>query len=337
MIEQFPKVNDTYSCSDIIKVEARMPITTSYPMFIAIYRQLESDAEGPENGRVSFAFNYESGSCGGVFVASSGIIKYKDNEFYSNKEYCVWLVQVPQAESIYFELESGEFEEDCDYITVSSVKELSTWFYSTATVISSENPIALVNGSVAIVTFFSDETEKGTGFRLYFRMEAHAFQEPTFSYQLFHQDIRTQNLFAYKAEPNQVAIVAFSAGTLLKAGIQVDITSFRPQVNESCSSDLLYIFEVNKTSSSTVRLTKTFTSADVDIEEPQIEAFDQPRRCIPLADSHFQACKSKNKCSDAPIGGSFRTNASPFYAIYSNVNVSGDLQGRGFAIRTRVR
>jgi len=68
-----------------------------------------------------FRFIILDSGCGGVYSAKSGEISYKDNSSYADNEKCVWLVEVPQAETIVFNLEKAGMEACCDYITISSV------------------------------------------------------------------------------------------------------------------------------------------------------------------------------------------------------------------------
>ncbi|CAL8108301.1 unnamed protein product [Orchesella dallaii] len=123
IIERFPSHNVTSSCSDVVTVAAKELSLGQSDMFLAIYNPLVPRKNLLKEETTSFILNYQIDYCGGVYVGSSGVITYKFNDSYGdNKEYvCVWLIEVPLAESIFFELEGGKLKAGYDYITVSSI------------------------------------------------------------------------------------------------------------------------------------------------------------------------------------------------------------------------
>ncbi|CAL8146580.1 unnamed protein product [Orchesella dallaii] len=332
VIERFPNDNVTSLCSDVVTVTAKEVSVSKSSMFLVIYKPVVPSKNLLKDGSTSFRLTYEMDICGGVYVGSSGVINYKLNERYRSNEECVWLIEVPLAESIFFELEGGEFEAGCDDITVSSIKPL-IGVESKEIVISPENRMTLVEGPVVIVTFSSRYIFTGYGFRLHFRMEKPMSKEPAFVYQLFHQELQTQHEFAYNAKSNQVAIAAFSAGSNLGKRVEVDITAFVPQVNALCFSDTLLIYDANGRRGVAVVLTKAFTAADLDIEKNQTERQGFPQSCVSLTESHFKACKNNEQCRNVSISRIIQTG-STFLAIYRSVNVTDNLKYRGLCTTT---
>ncbi|CAL8146775.1 unnamed protein product [Orchesella dallaii] len=318
LVSRFPTVNDTSNCPDIVTVMAKELRTSMYPTFLAVFKPVASDEIAKEKDEAtSFAFTYENGGCGGVYVEDSGVIRYKDDGKYANDEECIWLIHVPFAESISFELEHGMFEAKADYISVSSVKPFIGVENETI-VISSENRKATVKGPLTVVTFTSDRSNYRYGFRLYFRMEKRMTEtdDPMVAFKLFHQNRRFQNEFAYHAEPNQIAIIAFSSGIRRAGRNRIDVTYFLPQVNESCSSDSLLVYDVYGRVGRTIVLTKNFTAEVSNVEETHMDGSTVVRRCTALVNRQLQTCINNETCH-APVGGSFRTKSSSFLAIYS--------------------
>ncbi|CAL8147078.1 unnamed protein product [Orchesella dallaii] len=318
VIERFPNDNVTSSCSDVVTVTAKELSVSKSSMFLVIYKPVVPRKNLLQDESTSFRLTYEMDICGGVYVGSSGVIVHKFNDGYRNNEECVWLIEVPLAESILFELEGGEFQACCDYITVSSILPTSG-VVSTEIVISPENRITSMKGPVAIITFSSDGSRRGNGFRLHFRMKTQMSEEPAFIYKLFHQKLQMQTEFVYNAESNQVAIAALSAGINLGKRIQVDITAFVPQVNESCYSDSLLIFDVSGKNGRAVVLTKAFTFTDVEFRQSQNETYAFPQSCVSRREIQLQAYKNNEHGQNVSISRSVKTGSS-FLAIYSSVN-----------------
>ncbi|CAL8146997.1 unnamed protein product [Orchesella dallaii] len=335
VIERFPNDNVTSYCSDVVTVTEKELSVSKSSMFLVIYKPVVPSMNLLKDGSTFFSLTYKMDICGGVFVGNSGVINYKLNESYGSNEECVWLIEVPLAESIFFELEGGEFDPRWDYIIVSSIKPF-IGVESKEIVISPENRMALVEGPVVIVTFSSKYIMTRYGFRLHFRMKKPMSKEPAFVYQLFHQELQTQHEFAYNAKSNQVAIAAFSAGIYLGKRVQVDITAFVPQVNESCYSDTLFIYEANGRSGEAVVLTKAFTAADVDTQKNQTDRHEFPQSCVSLTETRLQACKSNAECTNVSISRSFQTGSS-IVAIYNSVNVTHNLNKRGFALTSQIK
>ncbi|CAL8146778.1 unnamed protein product [Orchesella dallaii] len=192
-------------------------------------------------------------------------------------------------------------------------------------------------GPLIVVTFTSDRSRYGHGFRLHFRMEKRTTEtdDQLITYKLFHQNRRFQNEFAYRAEPNQIAIVAFSSGIRRAGRNQIDVTSFRPQVNESCSSDSLLVYDVYGRVGRTIVLTKNFTAEVSNVEETHMDGSTVVRRCTALVNSQLQTCINNENCH-APVGGSFRTKSSSFLAIYNSVNSTGSSEYGGFELASKM-
>ncbi|CAL8147012.1 unnamed protein product [Orchesella dallaii] len=333
VIERFPKDNVTSLCSDYVTVTAKELSVSS--MFLVIYKPGVQSKNLLKDESTSFRLTYETDVCGGVYVGSSGVIMHQFNDRYRNNEECVWLIEVPLAESIRFELEGGKFEACCDYITVSSIQPF-TGVESTEIVISPANRMTSMKGPVAIITFSSDGSWHGYGFRLHFRMEKQMSEEPAFIYQLFHQKPQLQTEFVYNAESNQVAIAAFSAGINLGKRIQVDITAFVSQLNESCYSDSLLIYDVSGRNGRAVVLTKAFTFTDVEFRQSQNETYAFPQSCVSRREIQLQAYKNNKHGQNVSISRSVQTGSS-FLAIYSSVNVTDNLSNRGFALTSQIK
>ncbi|ODM91725.1 Cubilin [Orchesella cincta] len=329
--DQYPDANDTASCTDFITVPAKRNIwSANLTAFLVIYKPIEFEQIEENTTQFSFAFEKSAG-CGGVYIANSGYISYKENGYYANNEECIFLVEVPSAETIAFNLEKNGFEVCCDYISISSV-DAFTGIQAPAVIISANNQTATVKGPVAIVTFTSDDSVAKVGFRLQFRMGRQMSDDAPYSYHLAHLNQPRLNHYSYEAQPNQVAIVAFSPESHRRIwrGTGFNITSFRPQVNESCYSDSFLVYNAYGRINNTVSLAKSFTASNV-VHDQTFISENTARNCTSLGDSQFNPCDSIENCIDTPIGNIFRTNSSSFVAIYSSVNATGSLRFRGVA------
>ncbi|CAL8069663.1 unnamed protein product [Orchesella dallaii] len=332
--EKFPNPNDTTLCPDVVNVPAKKNIcSTIFSAFLAVFKPIP--AEPNSDNETSFRFTYEkSAGCGGVYIGNTGEISYKEDGKYANSEKCIWLVEVPQAETIAFTLERNGFEDCCDYITVSPVDAFNG-VQSSSVVISSDNRTTSIKGPVAIVTFSSDSSVTGSGFRLSFRIETQLSSDLPYTYNLVHHNQPRQNEFSYQVEPNQVVVVAFSPEShrlyYSSGTTQLTLASFRPQVNESCYSDSLFVYDVYGRRDRALVLTKTFNASNAVRDETFI-AQRAASNCTVFGDGQFNPCENIGECGDTPLGSIFRTNTTSFLAVYSSVNVTGGLRFRGFVL-----
>ncbi|CAL8070959.1 unnamed protein product [Orchesella dallaii] len=212
-------------------------------------------------------------------------------------------------------------------MTVSSV-EAFKGIKLPARILASTNQTATISGSVAIVTFSSNARVIGYGFRLLFSSASEATAEYPYTYILGHSHQQKLIEFSQQVEPNQVVIFAY--GRPFKHPSLVNITSFRPQVNESCYSDSLAVYEAyGKSSSDAFALKKTFTATDTG-------SIGTSTSCRAFDENQFSTCENIGDCSDAPDGSVVHLNTSSYVVIYSSVNVTGSLQLRGFALTSEL-
>ncbi|ODM91235.1 Cubilin [Orchesella cincta] len=134
--------------------------------FVVIYKPLERTGNN-----FALAYSQKVYACGGVLEPlESGEIVYKENQRYFDLENCTWRVQVPHAAKISFSLENSGFEECCDFVTVNAINATRA-LQGPSFKLTSKNRTAEVSGSTALVTFSSDRSVVGTGFRLRYRKD----------------------------------------------------------------------------------------------------------------------------------------------------------------------
>ncbi|ODM94759.1 Deleted in malignant brain tumors 1 protein [Orchesella cincta] len=332
---QFPNDNDTSECTDVITVAPKRNVwNTVYSAFIAIYKPISSEQNVDDSARFRFTYEKDFELWNRFWLwrcrhsGTRGEISYKEGVSYNNNEKCIFLVEVPQAETIIFELERSGFEDCCDYVTVSSVRAFTGVGNQTA-VLKSSNKRATVNGPVVIVTFFSDNSVTGNGFRLGFSASTRASRDHSHSYHLVHHSMPHYNEFSHQVGPNQVVVFAYSPSREVTGSSQVNITSFRPQVNELCQSDTVLVYDVHHSENEPLALRKSFSASDADAFRNETLAASN---CTEVDDDAFLPCENMEECQDAPIGSSFRLHSTPFVVVYSSVDITGNLELRGFAL-----
>ncbi|CAL8069667.1 unnamed protein product [Orchesella dallaii] len=344
--QQFPSENDTFSCPNILSVPEKTDVFNSgHAAFLAIYKPVSDQETQDIETRFHFDYYLKSIECGGVFrEESDGYISYKEDTTYLDGETCIWLVEVPEAETISFHLEKEGFEKCCDYVTINSIDPFNG-IYGSAT-LRADNRTATVQGPVAIVTFVSDRSITGFGFRILFAAETQASQESPFRYRLDSYDQRSKLDFAYEVKPNEVVVVAFSLvahhhrqiyeeASLLR----LNVTSFRPQVDESCQSDTLTVYtapllmhEVSNVSMNSHYI-KPFAAVDVMQEDAFLTQMAN-KNCTPFVDKQFKHCNNLLDCHDAPIRNNMIVlHHDAFVVIYTSVNVTSNLKFRGFVLK----
>jgi len=113
--------------------------------------------------------NGQNELCGGLAIQSTGEIVYKPGYTYNNYEACTWTVRSGLATNLRFTLLQDGFETCCDYITIATFEDYDTANISVQAELRAGNrqPV-VVNGPVAFVTFRTDGSVTGTGFRLRF-------------------------------------------------------------------------------------------------------------------------------------------------------------------------
>ncbi|ODM91721.1 Deleted in malignant brain tumors 1 protein, partial [Orchesella cincta] len=238
---RLPSVNATSTCSNVIHEPARRNIfNTEFSSFLAIYKPISVGVYACLSCLLLHFCLQGNDKCGGVYVGNnSGEIIYKENIRYDANEQCVFLVQVPQAETIVFSLQTRGFEDCCDYVTVGSLAAFGET-QSPPVIMSTTNSTTIITGSVAIVTFTSDGSIQQFGFRLQFHARTKATTNFQYTYILAHQNQPPPFEFSQQMGPNQVAIFAYARS--FKNNTQLNITSFRPQINARCDSDSLSIY-----------------------------------------------------------------------------------------------
>ncbi|CAL8140029.1 unnamed protein product [Orchesella dallaii] len=166
---QFPIRNETFCPEFITTRESNNLLILPEPSFIIIFKVLSARGNG---SGTSFKFDYHKKTfvCGGLLEpleSEFGEISYKEDSRYANNENCTWTIEIPGAEIIGFNLEKSGFETCCDGLTVMTSRSNSFDVDLTqSAILKYENSNASFLGSRAMVTFSSDDTSVGTGFRL---------------------------------------------------------------------------------------------------------------------------------------------------------------------------
>lgn len=189
---------------------------------------------------------------------------------------------------------------------------------------------------MAAIIFSSDSSVVGDGFRLSFSTETTTTEDFRFTYHLEHANQPNHNSFVYQVESSQMIIVAYSPEihrqTYQGTGkTQINIQSFRPQVNENCTSDSLIVYDVMGRDRELVAA-KSFSVFDVlKGDSSYLDATHG--NCSALEDRNYKPCENILDCGDDPAEDDiFYTNTTSFLAVYRGVNRTSDLRFRGFVM-----
>ncbi|ODM98962.1 Chaperone protein DnaK [Orchesella cincta] len=108
-----------------------------------------------------------STTCGGVLTGETGGISYKAFEPHDQNERCVWILRTDYAERYEIVLINRGMASSNDKVIVTSLGLRSPDIH---TVLTRIDTLYNINGSVAIITFFSDSyaSSASTGFTLYY-------------------------------------------------------------------------------------------------------------------------------------------------------------------------
>jgi len=115
-----------------------------------------------------------STQCGDNFRlqgTQTGTISYKPNMQYQANERCIWIVRFRNAEGLLFNLETVGTDAEVngrDALIITTFTRTDPPLQNN--IFLREPTTRAINGSVAVITFYSDETSQGTGFVLNFEV-----------------------------------------------------------------------------------------------------------------------------------------------------------------------
>lgn len=123
--------------------------------------------------------------CGGILVGKTGVINYRLGNPYKNDERCIWTIRSACGSKIRLQLLTDGFENCCDFLTVSTIPDLSYQAtVQTVATIKTGNTYAIeVDGPIVFLAFRSDHSVIGTGFLLHFssELESTTTEQPEYS------------------------------------------------------------------------------------------------------------------------------------------------------------
>jgi len=131
--------------------------------------------------------NGQNEPCGGLAIEESGEIVYKASSTYDNYEACTWTVRSGLATSLRFTLVQDGFESGYDFLTIATFEDYDRADIQVqAQLEAGDRQPVVVNGPVAFITFQTDSSVTGTGFRLQFEAVGNTTRKDLDDYVFSH-------------------------------------------------------------------------------------------------------------------------------------------------------